>query len=406
MDMNPQQLVQGQRGRRFLLELLLGHLHELGAKTEIAYIWALAESHGDRIVGGGASAIIHRYLGNGKISAVLTSVVIGPIAKLSLRFSPFLWGHPRRYGAYRPAQDKGVEVSYENMSTPSHASIDSPATRVTKNPLAGLSFSADTFSVDDLNSAMQVSVDTARYLQAPDSFDRVCLEPQILETLNSLAKALWDHPVITRWSTAYDSRDLHFVCSDNMGLRREKIQQGLSMQDLKGTLHSKDHWWSAPPYPALVTSGYSTLPYPSLLSWQEDEVDSSLKHTRRIKVLKSARVFEIKTATDWLELCTRFPQPVSNHLHSQWKATTGLSRDWVIPQWHLVSYEYDAICMSPLAYLALAGEPFDMEDGETPGSATMIAGFGPGETVWLTNAFLPVETTVTWVKNANSETYS
>jgi hypothetical protein len=52
----------------------------------------------------------------------------------------------------------------------------------------------------------------------------------------------------------------------------------------------------------------------------------------------------------------------------------------LIPDWLAVARRYDAVHLTPAAYFTAAGRLLPVE----PGVATMIAGWGPDATYWLT----------------------
>jgi hypothetical protein len=53
----------------------------------------------------------------------------------------------------------------------------------------------------------------------------------------------------------------------------------------------------------------------------------------------------------------------------------------VIPDWEKVAGEWDAAHLTVTAYLSTAGRPLELGDG----TATVLAGWNPGGTIWLTD---------------------
>lgn len=66
-----------------------------------------------------------------------------------------------------------------------------------------------------------------------------------------------------------------------------------------------------------------------------------------------------------------------------WYRTTGRAGAWCIPDWAAVAQDWDAVHVSVAGYLTTATRALDLADGTT---ATMLAGWNPDQTWWLTDA--------------------
>ncbi|MNL69614.1 hypothetical protein D3C87_1944960 [compost metagenome] len=65
-----------------------------------------------------------------------------------------------------------------------------------------------------------------------------------------------------------------------------------------------------------------------------------------------------------------------------WFRVTGRDGRWLIPDWERVAQRWDAVHLTTLGYLSSATMLIDI-DSEY---ATVIAGWGPDSTIWLTDA--------------------
>ncbi|WP_454858475.1 hypothetical protein [Promicromonospora soli] len=76
-----------------------------------------------------------------------------------------------------------------------------------------------------------------------------------------------------------------------------------------------------------------------------------------------------------------------------WYRTTGRVERWVIPDWSILALEYDAVHLTAAAYLAAAGTAIPVDRG----TCSVIAGWNPDETYWLTGVARPEEDGAEWV---------
>lgn len=85
-----------------------------------------------------------------------------------------------------------------------------------------------------------------------------------------------------------------------------------------------------------------------------------------------------------------------------WYRTTGRDRRWVLPDWQAVAEEYGGVHLTVAGYLAAAGTAVDV-DGD---AASVIAGWAPDETFWLTDDVCADGDVVEWVREDNDEKWS
>jgi hypothetical protein len=139
------------------------------------------------------------------------------------------------------------------------------------------------------------------------------------------------------------------------------------------------YWWSRPPH-ALPTSCSEQNGVPTGLYLVEDGFGEV--RARAHAVWAMGRVYEIDSAQAWAQLCERHPLVVTASKRHDWYRTTGLAETrWVMPDWASVAHEYDAVHLQVGAYLAASGTAIEVE----PGVHSVIAGWAPGDTYWLTD---------------------
>ncbi len=80
-----------------------------------------------------------------------------------------------------------------------------------------------------------------------------------------------------------------------------------------------------------------------------------------------------------------------------WYRTTGRDGRWVMPDWSRVAEMYGGVHLTVTGYLAAAGTAIDVDDD----AASVIAGWAPDETHWLTDASAP---TATWSSGCSTTT--
>ena len=69
--------------------------------------------------------------------------------------------------------------------------------------------------------------------------------------------------------------------------------------------------------------------------------------------------------------------------HDWWRLT-GRDGTWLIPDWAAVATRFDAVHLTVDGYLSTAGRAIPVEHPSGP-AATVLAGFAPDETWWLTD---------------------
>ena len=102
---------------------------------------------------------------------------------------------------------------------------------------------------------------------------------------------------------------------------------------------------------------------------------------------------EITTPSDWAGLVTRHPLDVDRSRRHDWYRTTGRTGPWQIPDWLAASRDHDAVHLTVAGYLAAAGRALPTEHGWT-----VLAGFDPDLTYWLTDSVDTIAAPASWTR--------
>jgi hypothetical protein len=245
-------------------------------------------------------------------------------------------------------------------------------------------------SADIARDAMCDTVDHARYWQEPDGSDAVAALPAVREALRRVAERIVavlpdpaapiaSHQWAVEWCAASESgplpRDPATVLAQWTIEQREAEE--LALRDRPSDPHANfsGEWWSTP-FRLLSTRAEPR----DALQLVEDSLGWEVATV--IPVRGAGRVLELRSASDWADLCREFPMEVTASRRHDWFRVTGSdSARWLIPDWERVAGQWVAVHLTTLAYLSAATRQIDV-DGEY---ATVIAGWGPDATIWLTD---------------------
>ncbi|EME15408.1 hypothetical protein G419_23019 [Rhodococcus triatomae BKS 15-14] len=248
---------------------------------------------------------------------------------------------------------------------------------------------------DGLRVALAQAVDTAMYWQEPDGVDVLNATEPVRRELRrvgehiarSLHSQWWTTPPALTdqwsvWTWGDDCPDLPVpTAADRLHLWGERtlVNEERAARDPSTSFFG---WWSTPP----TRSSTRRLAdgTPAGLWFVEDSMGWERAVTRCLTISAGAEVYEIDGRKAWAELCRRFPLEVTAQIGEDWRRTTGRSGRWVVPGWTLVASEYEGVHLTVAGYLAAAGTAIDV-DADT---ASVIAGWGPDETYWLTDALV------------------
>ena len=142
-------------------------------------------------------------------------------------------------------------------------------------------------------------------------------------------------------------------------------------------------WWSTPALTPLVST---TRPLPQIgsiqLVWQEDSLGFDDASIWSVDPIRPARILEIDGPEAWVSLVERHPIDVTHARLHDWYRTTGRVGAWRIPDWRAVAARWDAVHVTVAGYLTTETRALPMAGGS---AATMLAGWNPDQTWWLTD---------------------
>jgi hypothetical protein len=253
--------------------------------------------------------------------------------------------------------------------------------------------------------ALAWTVDTAGSWGEPGPEDRALASDAVAGALHPIAEALAAAPASRWWDAPVDlarQRYAQYLDNDPFDepllagaadrvaawvtdtVRREASLRGEPEEPLGAW---SGHWWSDPAMSGLTVT---TRALPGLgavrLFLVEDGLGWKLARCWPLRPRAGARIYEVDRPAAWASLVARFPLEVTRSRRHDWWRATGQSGRWLIPDYQAVTVEYDAVHVSVLGYLTTAGVAVPVPDGE---ARTLLAGWDPDATWWLTDALSP-----------------
>ena len=280
-------------------------------------------------------------------------------------------------------------------------------------------FAAALHSVDatgiagvDLLGALAETVDRAQYWQPLDVDDEVLAQESVRTALVPLAAAIANTPSASWWQTPVDTvRQQHvqwldYPATDVMDLSgaaaklaRWKASAGRAEERARSRPAAVSapfggEWWSTP---ALAGIPSTTRGLPgqgaAALALTEDSCGWKQALLSPVAPLHGARIYEISGPQEWADLAARYPTNVSLTRRHDWWRITGEDTAWLIPDWQAVAADFDGVHLSVWGYLSTAGAALDAGVGA---AKTVLAGWGPDATFWLTDVLQPAGTPQDW----------
>lgn len=270
-----------------------------------------------------------------------------------------------------------------------------------------------------LRSALAAAVDTARYWQDPDGEDILVATDPVRDELRRVAEHIARSPHAQWWTTALAETDQWSIVGwgDDATDSRDSTVADLTAAELLKDWHESTlaaearaadrptdptanmsgYWWSNPSVRCSTRTLFDGTP--AGLWFAEDSSGWKRATVRQVGTPPGARMYEIDGAQAWAELCSRFPLEVTAEKRHDWYRTTGRSGRWIIPNWQLVAENYAGVHLTVMGYLAAAGTAIKV-DAET---ASVIAGWAPDETYWLTDPDHIGAESRTWVPHDGTE---
>lgn len=222
--------------------------------------------------------------------------------------------------------------------------------------------------------ALTLLADTAAfamYWQAPWGEDILAATGPVRDALRPIAEVLARAPANRWWGSEVDLTAQWTV------REVESVESAL-----EPPAASAGGWWSIP-QPRLTRSTRFLKGLGPVGLWaEEDAADPSLHVAGRIDPPQGARVLEIGGPDDWIRLCGQFPLDVTASRLVVWGEATGRTGPWLMPDWPAVAESgIDAVHLTVRGYLTAAGRALPVGGGH----ATVLAGWDPDATYWLTD---------------------
>lgn len=263
-----------------------------------------------------------------------------------------------------------------------------------------------------LRHVLGAAVDSARYWQEPEGADILAAAPEMLPELHRVAAHIAASSWVTWWCTPVDRSGQYAVRWEDTPLKTvpENVQTTLLTArhqirteerraqvegDADSTAGGSGEWWSHPCFTLPSSTRLLSGGLPAGLRFVEDSLGWEHADSVELIVPKGLRVFEVEDAADWVNLCARFPLEVTAQKRHDWYLTTGHTGRWVVPDWVQVAAHYDGIHLQVGAYLAAAGVAIPVDD--STGAASVIAGWNPDETYWLSSDIAYGQLHTQWV---------
>lgn len=160
----------------------------------------------------------------------------------------------------------------------------------------------------------------------------------------------------------------------------------------------------------MTTTGTWPSGEPIGLSLVEDDFGLSRARACRVRLRDTYSVFIVDEPEQWAALCRKYPLDVTAQRRMVWFEATGRRGRWVIPDWSRVAEDCDGVYVSLAGYVRTAGAVVDVGDGSllpdtrdrpTRGDtddriASLMAGWNPDTTYWLTDAVAGITEVVDW----------
>lgn len=177
----------------------------------------------------------------------------------------------------------------------------------------------------------------------------------------------------------------------NVGLQDDEREKNnkryLRRQAGKGP---HDQWWTYPFPGAISTTRRVGRLGAMLLAGQEDGFGDTAAVVWPLAVADTARVFEVDSPAAWQALVSAYSRPATASYRHTW-AWTGWNGHWLAPRWSAVARDWDGVHLTVAGYLSTAACPLPVGTART-----MLAGWNPDQTYWLTDVLTHVGQATAW----------
>ncbi|HET6876063.1 MAG TPA: hypothetical protein VFH38_00885 [Jatrophihabitans sp.] len=267
---------------------------------------------------------------------------------------------------------------------------------------------------EQLFAALADAVTWATYWQEPDDVDQALAAARADPALHELAArvaaqvpAWWNSNVDLTAQVCIEWDDPALAAPAFAGVpqRVAAWRAGEAADERRAAERPPDvrapwsgHWWSAPCLQNLPSSARTVGAEPVGLTLVEDELGWTAALCRPVVPSRDVRIYEIRSADDWIRLVERHPFDVSLSRRHDWWRATGLDSRWLIPDYTAVGRDYDGVHLTVRAYLEAAGRALPVGKAHT-----VLAGWHPDQTYWLTDCLAVSGPAQRWVRDENAD---
>ncbi|MFJ4030256.1 hypothetical protein ACIPWF_23115 [Paenarthrobacter sp. NPDC089989] len=299
-------------------------------------------------------------------------------------------------------RDPGAGKSRVMMSSfaPS-GEVPPPMPKPTVAELADRMSRLDLHRINDalIQKALRRAVDTARYWQQPDGEDVLAADERLADALEHVARGVLATRAANDWGDQFSAQQWAVdwrSAADPTPLSRNPSQTLSEWTEHTLDVEFRSAWQLPADLRAQVSGEWWSIPYRLIQTMSRipeglDLIEDSLgwEEATVIPVSGSGRILEVEAAEDWVTLCRDFPSQVTASRRHDWYRTTGRDGHWVIPDWEQVATRWDAVHLTVNGYLHLAGRALEVDPAQ--GTASVIAGWNPDTTLWLTDRLRETE---------------
>ncbi|GAB3566410.1 hypothetical protein GCM10027344_27720 [Spelaeicoccus albus] len=260
------------------------------------------------------------------------------------------------------------------------------------------------------------AVDTAYYWEEPDGLDRLAFQPEMAGPLSRIAAHIAASPLTRWWSTPIAAEQWSIQFADPLhdddepdrrsparilgewhseAIRAERRSHADLHSDVRAAISGE--WWSMPPDSLTSSTRICGHRGPVGLYLAEDSFGPEQAAATALE--PGGNIYEIDSAEAFADLCRRYPLEVTASRRHDWFRVTARDGRWVIPDWRAVAEDWDAVHLTIAAYLHTAGRTVGV-DGDT---ATVMAGWAPDATYWLTDSYRLASDHTGWTYDDDAE---
>lgn len=265
---------------------------------------------------------------------------------------------------------------------------------------------------DHAVEALEQTADSSLWWQERDATDDLLARPELIAPLRRLAVRAAASPVVQRlgepapaqWAVTFDRDDAGHPAPPMPEALAEWAGR-VRADQVEGTDGpSSGEWWTTPPWPAPQTSPAPFADHGPLALWAvEDAFGWQRAEVTEARAGRPTRAMVVDSPEDWADLCRRFPLDVGSTTRRwDWGAATGRDGAWVMPDWSRAASEIDVVELTVRGWFRCSGLVVPVDDDR----ASVVAGWTPGSRYWLTEPGPACDRSSSWSRDQNHGSWS